>query len=147
MFSICAYLIISDHLYYQWRYMRSEKNSNMLHSINLGPIKQPFEKLEEHLYDILICGFHLTLNISNANKTNPAKWLNITIVTLNMISIRWYRHSMCSHERITSQSYPAENLPCLAMSQWGRVMHICISKLIVIGSDNGLSTGRHQAII
>ena len=26
-------------------------------------------------------------------------------------------------------------------------MHICVSKLIIIGSDNGLSPGRRQAII
>ena len=26
-------------------------------------------------------------------------------------------------------------------------MHICVSKLTIIGSDNGLSPGRHQAII
>ena len=30
---------------------------------------------------------------------------------------------------------------------WGWVMHICISKLTVIGSDNGLSSDRPQAII
>ena len=29
---------------------------------------------------------------------------------------------------------------------WGRVTHICIVKLTIIGSDNGLSPGRHQAI-
>ena len=29
----------------------------------------------------------------------------------------------------------------------GRVRHICDSKLTIIGSDNGLSPGRHQAII
>ena len=27
------------------------------------------------------------------------------------------------------------------------MMHICVSKLTIIGSDNGLSPGRHQAII
>ena len=32
-------------------------------------------------------------------------------------------------------------------SHWGRVTHICVSKLTTIGSDNGLSPGRHQAII
>ena len=32
-------------------------------------------------------------------------------------------------------------------SHWGRVTHICASKLPIIGSDNGLSPGRHQAII
>ena len=26
-------------------------------------------------------------------------------------------------------------------------MHICVSELIIIGSDNGLSPGRRQAII
>ena len=30
---------------------------------------------------------------------------------------------------------------------WGRVTHICLSKLTIIGSDNVLSPGRHQAII
>ena len=33
------------------------------------------------------------------------------------------------------------------LTHWGRVMHICVSKLTVIGSDNGLSPGRRQAII
>ena len=30
---------------------------------------------------------------------------------------------------------------------WGRVTHICVSNLTIIGSDNGLSPGRRQAII
>ena len=34
-----------------------------------------------------------------------------------------------------------------ALTHWGRVMHICVSKLTIIGSDNGLSPGRRQAII
>ena len=29
----------------------------------------------------------------------------------------------------------------------GRVMHICVGELTIIGSDNGLSPGRRQAII
>ena len=33
------------------------------------------------------------------------------------------------------------------LTHWGRVMHICISKLTITGSDNGLSPGRRQAII
>ena len=33
------------------------------------------------------------------------------------------------------------------LTHLGRVMHICISKLTIIGSDNGLSPGRRQAII
>ena len=33
------------------------------------------------------------------------------------------------------------------LTHWGQAMHICISKIIIIGSDNGLSPGRRQAII
>ena len=35
----------------------------------------------------------------------------------------------------------------LVLTHRGRVMHICISKITIIGSDNGLSPGRCQAII
>ena len=33
------------------------------------------------------------------------------------------------------------------LTHWGRVTHICVSELTNIGSDNGLSSGRRQAII
>ena len=37
--------------------------------------------------------------------------------------------------------------PSILLTHWGRVTHICVSDLTRIGSDNGLSPGRHQAII
>ena len=33
------------------------------------------------------------------------------------------------------------------LTHWGRVMHICVGKLTIIGSDNGLSPERRRAII
>ena len=33
------------------------------------------------------------------------------------------------------------------LTHWGRVTHICVSKLTILGSDNGLSPDRRQAII
>ena len=33
------------------------------------------------------------------------------------------------------------------LTHWGRVTHICVDNLTIIGSDNGLSPGRRQAII
>ena len=33
------------------------------------------------------------------------------------------------------------------LTHWGRVTHICVSELTIIGSDNGMSPGRRQAII
>ena len=35
----------------------------------------------------------------------------------------------------------------VVLNQWGRVTHLCASNLTSIGSDNGLSPGRHQTII
>ena len=35
----------------------------------------------------------------------------------------------------------------LRLTHWGRATHMCVSKLTIIGSDNGLSPGRRQAII
>ena len=42
--------------------------------------------------------------------------------------------------------HPLANIVRL-LTHWGRVTHICVSKLITIGSDNALSPGRRQAII
>ena len=33
------------------------------------------------------------------------------------------------------------------LTHWGRATHICVGNLTIIGSDNGLSPGRRQAII
>ena len=35
----------------------------------------------------------------------------------------------------------------VCLTHWGRVTHICVGKLTIIGSDNGLSPDRRQAII
>ena len=35
----------------------------------------------------------------------------------------------------------------VCLNHWGRVTHICVGNLTIIGSDNGLSPGRRQAII
>ena len=39
------------------------------------------------------------------------------------------------------------DLQLSGLTHWGRVTHICVGKLTTIGSDNGLSPGRRQAII
>ena len=39
------------------------------------------------------------------------------------------------------------NPVAVKLTHWGRVTHICVSKLTIIGSDNGLSPDRRQAIV
>ena len=36
---------------------------------------------------------------------------------------------------------------CARLTHWGRVTHICVSTLTIIGSDNGLSPDRRQTIV
>ena len=38
-------------------------------------------------------------------------------------------------------------IPQWSFTHWGRVTHICVGKLIIIGSDSGLSPDRRQVII
>ena len=45
------------------------------------------------------------------------------------------------HTRLRSQS------AMQGLTHWGRVTHICVSNITIIGSDNGLSPGWRQAII
>ena len=40
-----------------------------------------------------------------------------------------------------------QNIHWNRWTHWGRVTHICINNLTIIGSDNGLSPSRRQAII
>ena len=54
-----------------------------------------------------------------------------------------FYHNKPNTTRINSgffQYYPK------VLTHWGRVTHICVSKLAIIGSDNGLSPGQRQAI-
>ena len=39
------------------------------------------------------------------------------------------------------------DMETLTFTHWGRVTHVCVGNLTIIGSDNGLSPGRRQAII
>ena len=58
---------------------------------------------------------------------------------------RWINLSWCSFDVAVMFILYNQYLGCL--SHWGRVTHICVGNRIIIGSDNGLSPGRRQAII
>ena len=63
------------------------------------------------------------------------------IVKFCEISVRvvWYLSKYTSFQQ--------DNLHISHLTHWGRVTHICTGKLTIIGSDNGLSPERCQAII
>ena len=49
--------------------------------------------------------------------------------------------------RLEAGLYKKSLIVSETLTHWGRVTHICVGKLTTIGSDNGLSPGRRQAII
>ena len=56
----------------------------------------------------------------------------------------------CLHTCYSPETRSDKGLDCygiVMLTHWGRATHICVSKLTSIGSDNGLSPGRRQAII
>ena len=62
----------------------------------------------------------------------------------------YMRHSssICSINQIQYLCFPRIfSKSRVDITHWGRVTHICVSKLTIIVPDNGLSPGRRQAII
>ena len=53
-------------------------------------------------------------------------------------------HRLCVQ---TSGQSHCQHLTLSLLTHWGRVTHICVGKITIIDSDNGLSPGRRQAII
>ena len=51
------------------------------------------------------------------------------------------------HLDAVSNNMENERTLMSSLTHWGRVMHICIGNITIIGSDNGLSPSRRQAII
>ena len=66
---------------------------------------------------------------------------------LNRFSQKLVLKGWSKHKSLLVQIVPGTEQATSCSTHWGRVTHICVSKLTMIGSDNGLSPGRRQAII
>ena len=76
--------------------------------------------------------------------------LNIQLHTWLLPKINWQSHIQLGqfHDDV-NLFHPnhMHNKDFCYLTHWGRVTHICVSKLSILGSDNGLSPGQRQAII
>ena len=78
--------------------------------------------------------------------------IDIFSIFFNEIALWWMPQNLTENLLTSVQVMalvPSGNkpLPEPILFHWGRVTHICVSKLTIIGSDNGLSPDRRQAII
>ena len=69
--------------------------------------------------------------------------------TAYISTVLWMASSSHHSNQITDRENPRviSSIVYQLLTHWGRVTHICIGNLNIIGSDNGLSPGRRQAII
>ena len=93
-------------------------------------------------------------------------WLNMhaciyiyiyTYIYIHIYMIIYLRHKpiqgflnsdaeLCSIPWCLMNSMLTKQSHCRWLTHWGRVTYICVGELTIIGSDNGLSRGRRQAI-
>ena len=90
--------------------------------------------------EICICHHNAEWKIRSGNAEN----IHFFILLFSYSYCQFYFWQSHSHVLVFRRS----GTPLLTLlTHWGRVTHICVSKTIIIGSDNGLSPGRRQAII
>ena len=101
-----------------------------------------------HLIRIWMNEINLLLNLTCRKWV--VKWHIVTERSLFWLTYsqeRWSVVSLCCSIEIEWVVFLTGLLSLWALTHWGRVTHICVSKITIIGSDNGLSPGRRQAII
>ena len=76
---------------------------------------------------------------------SPDIWDTMTLVWRHCNGINADSKRLGSIFQRGIQAYTTIGSPSL--THWGRVTHICVGKLTITASDNGLSPGRRQAII
>ena len=72
----------------------------------------------------------------------PIHWINVFILLKQTLFAR-----RDFGEKITADRSQVIFWHNTHLNHWGRVTHICVGNLAIIGPDNGLSPGRHQTII
>ena len=81
--------------------------------------------------------------------------MHFLLMYFGPVQLKFIAKNACLNAVLSSCSQRASNVHNVQISvaglnvrtHSGRVTHICVGNLTIIGSDNGLSPGRRQAII
>ena len=93
--------------------------------------------------------------IKNVDKKPFAKLISHKEINNIVLSCVWYSWNSYIIQGCSTSIWAILRLPSYqrvnpdgdGLTHWGQVMHICVGKLTIIGSDYGLSPGQRQAII
>ena len=66
--------------------------------------------------------------------------------TMTCIGNTWPRRVLLANEGLILNLHGHGYYGITVLTHWGRVTHICVGNLVIIGSDNGLLPGQCQAI-
>ena len=103
------------------------------HSLDpLGPISVIFESKHANLKSRKLIWSNVLFETTVAECRCMCQFIQFMWILIQRVLIDWY---LVSHQSTCVSTY------------WGRVTHICVSKLTTIVSDNGLSPDRRKAII
>ena len=89
-----------------------------------------------------------SLQVPGHSQCAPASCVCIWRAVTNLDTFKTCIFTLCKRH---CNRFAVSSMQCSqvkhSLTHWGRVTHICVSKLTIIGPDNGLSPGRRQAII
>ena len=100
--------------------------------------------------------YHSLFNVTNAIqlKWSKSQKTVLCLYTALFGILQWW---ITTHEKLITNEYMLHIFKVIRFEQFrtiehtlthcGHVIHVCVSKLTIISSDNGLSPGRRQAII
>ena len=102
------------------------------------------KKLRPPLVTVHLC-YHCTRTHAH---THTHTYARMHTHLLMKCSLKWILLKTAVYFfKFSKQTPNSSPMAHLTLTHWGQVTHICISKLTIVGSDNGLSPGRRQAII
>ena len=94
---------------------------------------------------------NLSATLFSLRKKDQVLIVFVLVFAKNLISLVFSFHWFCVMDDtqmvVKPSAKPRMTASVDALTHWGPVTHICVSKVTIIGSDNGLSPGRRQAII
>ena len=96
---------------------------------------------------ILLQDFLYVVSVRLWAKLRNTEWTNFREIMTGHNCCRSWLVTFCGVPDHNQGPYGFKDIyrKCI-LSHWGRVTHLCVGNLTIIGSDNGLSPGRRQAI-
>ena len=122
----------------------------ILHSPNLRKLVTQFSQMSRPIRVLRWCEWPAetqpcTVRWNYLSTVEVWEWIS-NFIPHFIMDVITYR--ILIHARILTLVNPLGSTTCtVILTHWGRVTHICVDNLTIIGSENGLSPGRRQAII